>query len=211
MIMLKPTLIVLLGFVITAVNAEEMPAPETTQETITAPEVSPAETVQETPAPPATTDVMTEQSGFSRGSVMRSVFTNGIDNREPVDNMKDVGNKTNRITYFTELRDMAGQTVKHRWAYQGKVMAEVEFSVGGPRWRVWSSKTFIPQWQGEWKVSVVNAAGETISEEMINYKQPVMDRPAEEPVATESPQQVESTTEEPVTKDMQEPAATESP
>jgi hypothetical protein len=201
MIMLKSAIAVLFGFVVTAsVYAEETSAttpatPETTQETTAAPEVTPSEAAQETPAAPTATEVATEQSGFSRGSVMRSIFTNGIDNREPVDNIQDVGNKTSKITYFTELRDMSGQTVKHRWEYKGKTMAEVEFNVGGPRWRVWSSKSFIPQWQGEWKVSVLNAAGETISEEIFNYTQPVM----------------ESSTEKSVTTDMQEPAATESP
>ena len=121
-----------------------------------------------------TTTVAEEQSGFSRGSVMRSAFTNGIEDREPVDNMKKAGNTSNKITFFTELRDMSGQTAKHRWEHNGEVMAEVEFNVRGPRWRVWSSKSFIPKWEGEWKVSVLNAAGDVISEEMINYKEPAV-------------------------------------
>jgi hypothetical protein len=34
----------------------------------------------------------------------------------------------------------------------------------------------MPQWQGEWKVSVINAADEVISEEVIQY-QPVAEPP----------------------------------
>lgn len=136
----------------------------------------PVTTIEDDSASPAvsetktTEEVLTERSGFSRGSVMRSIFTNGIEDREPIDNMQATGNLANNITYFTELRDMSGQTAKHRWQYKGEVVAEVEFNVRGPRWRVWSSKAMLPQWEGEWKVSVLNAAGEVISEDVINYK-----------------------------------------
>jgi len=112
-----------------------------------------------------------EMTGFSRGSVARSIFTTTIDNREPVDKLKQVPNKNN-VFYFTELRDMSGQTAKHRWEFKGKVIAEVDFNVRGPRWRVWSKKTFQPGWAGEWKVSVINGAGEVISEEVIAYAEP---------------------------------------
>jgi len=110
-----------------------------------------------------------EQTGFSSGSVMRSAFTTRIDNREPVDDVEKVDNETREVFYFTELRDMEGQTAKHRWEYQGEVMAEVEFNVKGPRWRVWSSKRFVPDWTGEWSVSVVNAANEVIAEDKLQY------------------------------------------
>ena len=117
----------------------------------------------------------TDMTGFSRGVVARSIFTTLIDNREPVDKLKQVPEKNNDVFYFTELRDMSGQTAKHRWEYKGKVVAEVKFNVRGPRWRVWSKKTFLPGWSGDWKVSVVNGANEIISEEMIAYTEPAQD------------------------------------
>ena len=79
---------------------------------------------------------------------------------------------SNNLFYFTELRDMSGQTAIHRWEYDGKVVTEVKFNVRGPRWRVWSSKAFTPGWAGEWKVSVLNGAGEIISEDQVNYTAP---------------------------------------
>lgn len=114
-------------------------------------------------------DAMT---GFSRGTVARSIFTTLIDNREPVDKVKQVPEKNGDVFYFTELRDMSGQTAKHRWEYKGKVIAEVDFKVRGPRWRVWSKKSFQPGWAGDWKVSVLNGADEVISEEMIAFTEP---------------------------------------
>jgi len=117
-------------------------------------------------------EVPPEQAGFSRGSVVRSIFTTGIQEREPVDKLKDTAGKTDKLFYYTELRDMSGQTATHRWEYKGKVISEVKFNVRGPRWRVWSSKAYSPGWEGDWKVSVLNGAGEIISEDIINFTQP---------------------------------------
>ena len=119
---------------------------------------------------------MEEQSGFSRGSVVRSAFTTAVNEREPTEDLQNLTNENGQVMFFTELRDMSGQTAVHRWQYDGKVVAEVEFKVGGPRWRVWSSKAMQPQWTGEWKVSVVNGAGEVISEKNLNVS--MSDSPA---------------------------------
>ncbi len=110
-----------------------------------------------------------EQSGFSRGSVVRSVFTSAVKDREPTDNIKQLDTRSDKVIYYTELRDMAGQTATHRWEYNGKVMAEVKFNIKGARWRVWSSKSLVPGWTGEWKVSVLNGANEVISEDILTY------------------------------------------
>ncbi|GMR16353.1 MAG: hypothetical protein BMS9Abin31_0683 [Gammaproteobacteria bacterium] len=136
---------------------------------------------------PATTQeaaavAMKEKSGFSRGSVVRSAFTREIDEREPTENLQNLTNDNGQVKFFTELRDMSGQTAIHRWEYDGKVVAEVEFNVKGPRWRVWSSKSFVPQWTGDWKVSVINGAGEVISEKKLSYD--VAAAPQTTPAAT---------------------------
>ena len=135
-----------------------------------------------------------EQSGFSRGSVVRSAFTREIDEREPMENLQNLTNDNVQVKFFTELRDMSGQTAIHRWEYDGKVVAEVEFNVKGPRWRVWSSKSFVPQWTGNWKVSIVNGAGEVISEKTLSYDvatAPIA-APDTAPVTTTTPEATES-------------------
>ena len=142
---------------------------------------------QETATPvstPAATTTAEEQSGFSRGSVVRSTFTTEIKEREPANDLKTITNDEGKVYYYTELRDMSGQTATHRWEYNGEVKAEVKFNVGGPRWRVWSSKSFVPGWTGDWKVSVINGAGEVIAEDMFNYA-------AAEMKETPAPAQVE--------------------
>ncbi len=148
---------------------------------------------QENPAPeskaaePAQTTAAEEQSGFSVGSVVRSAFTTAVQGHEPVDKISELSTDTKKIYYFTELRDMSGQIAKHRWEYKGKVMAEVEFNVKGPRWRVWSSKSLVPQWTGEWAVSVLNGANEVIGKDTFQYIESTSQMPESAPESESAP------------------------
>ena len=99
-------------------------------------------------------------------------FTSGVENREPIDQVTFVENSAERIFFFTDLRGLAGQTVKHRWIYNGETKAEVNFDVRGPRWRVWSSKDLMPDWIGDWTVEIVTAEGEVLAAETFTYSAP---------------------------------------
>jgi hypothetical protein len=101
--------------------------------------------------------------------VVRSVITSAVVDREPVDDLITVPSTVDNVVFFTELRNMEGQTIMHRWMFGDEQMAEVSFPVGGPRWRVWSSKKMMPEWVGGWKVQVINGAGEVIAEKAFTY------------------------------------------
>jgi hypothetical protein len=101
--------------------------------------------------------------------VTRAVFTTRMENREPADTVTSLSNDHHKIYFFSELSGLAGQVVTHRWEYQGKTMAEIKFNVGGPRWRVWSSKTLLPQWTGEWRVTIIDGSGNKVGEGTFNY------------------------------------------
>ena len=136
------------------------------QETQLVPAQVQSQTIETTePAEPAAAQ---EQSGFNPGTVARSAFTSSIEDREPVDTLQQMNAVEQKVYFFTELRDMEGQTATHRWELNGDVMAEVAFEVKGSRWRVWSSKNLQPEWVGEWKVSVLNSANDVISETSLN-------------------------------------------
>ena len=47
-------------------------------------------------------------------------------------------------------------------------MAEVDFNVNGPRWRVWSAKNLWPTWLGEWTVEVLNSKDEVFFKKEFN-------------------------------------------
>ena len=102
------------------------------------------------------------------GSVSRAALTRAVVNREPVDNITEETD-LKHIYFFTELKGFMGEKVFHRWVFNGEVVKETEFEVGGPRWRVWSSATLVPNLLGEWKVYVVDITGRVIREAIFDY------------------------------------------
>lgn len=105
----------------------------------------------------------------AEGGVARAVITTAVAEHEPLNDLERVLAGNQKAIFFTELRNMEGQSVKHRWYHGREQMAEVEFKVGGPRWRVWSSKNLLPQWGGEWRVEVVDGAGSVIREKHFEF------------------------------------------
>lgn len=111
------------------------------------------------------------------GVVTRSLFTRDIKNREPVDSVAVLENRHARIVYFTEIRGMAGQDVLHRWEYNGKIVMQVPIRIKTARWRAYSVKTLHPGWTGEWKASVVDAAGGSLSVNTFTYVKSTAEAP----------------------------------
>jgi len=103
------------------------------------------------------------------GSVTRALFTRQVKDLEPVDTVSVLTNDITRITYFTEIHGMAGQTITHRWEYNGKILLETKHEVVSSRWRAYTSKKLDPTLLGEWKASVVDAAGGTLSVNTFTY------------------------------------------
>lgn len=110
----------------------------------------------------------------SSASVARAQFTTGIEAREPVDRVGNVfhayGEPVRYLYYFTDIEDMAGETVTHYWEYEGKVIAAVPFEIGSPRWRTWSSKELRLDMAGDWRVIVTDSEGQVISTDSFVYK-----------------------------------------
>lgn len=117
-------------------------------------------------APPAAN---TAPAQAITGSVARAQFTSAVQNNEPTDSIAVLENDKIRIYFFTDLKNLAGQKVTHRWEWNGKVMHEQRFDVTSPRYRTFSSKTLDPGWAGEWKVSVIDGGGGTLSANTFSY------------------------------------------
>jgi len=125
----------------------------------------------------------------SNASVARSQFTTAVQDREPTDKVTNLINDKTQIYFFSEIKDAANQKVVHRWEHSGKVVSEIGFDVGGDRWRVYSSKTLDPSLTGEWKVSVVDGAGHTLSSNTLTYANaPAAAAPAASTTPTKSQQ-----------------------
>ncbi len=112
-----------------------------------------------------------EMDSTPMGSVSRASFTTGISEHEPMDSVTQLTNEHVIVYFFSELHDLAGKTVAHRWEYNGEVMAEVPLAVGGPRWRTYSTKTLEPSWVGEWTVSVVDEHGNVLAARSLSFNE----------------------------------------
>ena len=121
-------------------------------------------TIEESTVPTPTT------VSAHRSEVVRAAFTTSIVDREPQGTISQLTTDHTKVYYFTELANMTGRRIIHRWEYKGKVMAEIPFEVRGPRWRVDSVKTLLPAWTGEWTASNVDEDGRILALNTLEYK-----------------------------------------
>jgi len=121
--------------------------------------------------------------------VSRTAFTTAIENKEPVSSLQEVSSDVRRIYFFTELKGLNGHTIFHRWEYNGQVLAEISFQVGGDRWRTWSSKNMLASWLGKWQVSVLDEGGNIIEQSSFEYIHAVTEKtePTTEQVSQTTP------------------------
>jgi len=104
-----------------------------------------------------------------RGSVSRALFTTMVKQREPLDEVVVLEDGVPQVYFFTELRQLKGKIIVHRWEYNGRVVSEVPFKVGGNRWRVYSKKSLRSDQQGKWTVVVVDDEGWPYRAAMFQY------------------------------------------
>jgi hypothetical protein len=154
-----------------------------TQQTMSAPQ-TPAKALGPPQAPPLAAKAAAQpalKSGPTAASeptqdrpdayVTLAQFTTEIEDQEPVDSISFLDTQKSEIIFFTDVQGFAGETLVHRWEYQGQVMSEVPFDVQEDHWRGWSSKQLLPDWLGDWTVSVVKSDGEVIAAESFSYSQ----------------------------------------
>lgn len=99
--------------------------------------------------------------------VIRAELASDVVNREPKGLLRspvDVGARGRTVFYFNELRNLNGQTVAHRWEYNGRVMATIPIRIEGNRWRVYSSKRIGQNQLGDWRVSAVDKSGAVLAQ-----------------------------------------------
>lgn len=107
-------------------------------------------------------DVSAEPTAFDP-RIVRAQLTSAVSNREPVDQLPSPvvvsGGDVDRILFFSEVHDLAGQELSHRWEREGQTVADISFTIGGNSWRMHSSKRITASMTGHWRVVVVDAGG----------------------------------------------------
>jgi hypothetical protein len=103
-------------------------------------------------------------------NISQAVFAKSVENRAPIEIVTEVDDSLGKIYFFTNIRNLTGDKVTHRWLYQDKVKAEISFDIKGKRWRVWSSKNLWHTWTGQWKVEVVNQNNELLLTKIFEFR-----------------------------------------
>jgi hypothetical protein len=110
-----------------------------------------------------------ESKATKTGGGSRVAFTTRIANKEPTSNLAEVDHSAQQLIFFTELKNLTGETVRHRWVYNDQIVYEKAFNVGAARWRVWTQKT-ITTYRGTLTVEILNGAGNVIQSQSIIIK-----------------------------------------
>ena len=101
------------------------------------------------------------------GKISRAVLTRKVSKREPTYvfaadirlSQFDEG-----LSFFSEIKNLQGQQVKHIWSFEGEIMAEITLDVTSPRYRTYSTKNIMNTQTGHWRVDVVDEQGNLIAQ-----------------------------------------------
>lgn len=98
-------------------------------------------------------------SGFAAQlKVVDEAITSAVANQLPVDRIESYPADYGKLYCFTRIVGAKSDTeVTHVWYYQDDEMARVVLPVRSADWRTYSSKRFLPQWAGDWKVVVLDS------------------------------------------------------
>lgn len=96
--------------------------------------------------------------------VADAVITTAIEKQMPVDKVEVFSADFGKLFCFTRIVGAERDTkVTHVWYYRDDELARVELPVGSADWRTYSSKRFLPQWAGQWRVAVLAEDGRELA------------------------------------------------
>ena len=109
-------------------------------------------------------------SGFA-GEVSRALFTIGVDNREPAIIVDSIDSSSHRsISFFTELTICRVKPRRINGPIKTRSCSRRASKSRSERWRVWTSKTLIPDWKGTWTVNVLDDERAVVSSKSFEYR-----------------------------------------
>ncbi|MBN2644354.1 MAG: DUF2914 domain-containing protein [Desulfuromonadaceae bacterium] len=92
-----------------------------------------------------------------------AVMTTDIRQRAPVDAINSVAAPADKLYCYTRVVGALEDTwISHVWYYEDQEVARVRLPVSSTNWRTWSSKRILPDWRGQWRVEVLDAADEPL-------------------------------------------------
>lgn len=105
--------------------------------------------------------------GFSR-----IVLTDQMNNLQPG---KAVGqqiaySQIKRLYLFTELKDYAGQILRHRWYFRDTLQTEAVLTIEDSPWRTYSENWLLDDQRGPWRVEIVDQTQKVIFQYSFTYQ-----------------------------------------
>ena len=98
-----------------------------------------------------------------------AMFTTRISKRYPADDITSLDNPHQAVSFFSELKEMSGKKITHRWFYKDELKFEASFNIRANNWRIWSTKLLPQDMPGEWKVEIVDEDGKVLQVRKLNY------------------------------------------
>lgn len=154
-------------------TAEKMPEPEMAKEAAepeqaAEPEIAKEAEEPEQAAEPETAVEVEEAEEPAEIKLALSVkemtFCLGVEEREPVSEDTMFSSDVGQIFFWSNVLNDGDETsIEHVWYYNGEEKARVMLPAKYSRNRIWSSKTILPEWTGEWMV-VIMAGSEKLGE-----------------------------------------------
>jgi hypothetical protein len=98
-------------------------------------------------------------------TVAEAGITTAIVNQQSVDQISSYPADFGKLFCFTRIVGATEETsITHVWYFMDNEMAKVTLPIGSENWRTYSSKRFLPQWAGQWRVKVLDAEGNELTE-----------------------------------------------
>ncbi|WP_031570587.1 DUF2914 domain-containing protein [Rheinheimera texasensis] len=154
--------------------AEPEPAvsePEVVSQSKPAAEPQPSASVQQATATPAENISAAEKMVLPQG-FSRIVLTDQMNNLQPG---KAVGqqiafSQIKRLYLFTELKDYAGQILRHRWYFHDTLHTEAVLTIEDSPWRTYSENWLLDDQRGPWRVEIVDQTQKVIFQYSFTYQ-----------------------------------------
>lgn len=153
------------------------PHPANASESTTAGAIGATGGTEQTATPPVTAtppspSASTRESLPTGDKVARATFTTAISRLEPSENLDGVLSSARGLTrlyFFTELRGLQGQRIRHRWIINGQRIADIPINVGSERYRASSNLRLTENRKGNWEVQVLDAQGNVLHASRLEY------------------------------------------
>lgn len=107
-------------------------------------------------------------------AIVRAQLSNGINKNEPIGKVAlplKIGRKeTIGIYYFAELKGMKGKTIYHEWLLNDNLVSRKKVNISADPWRTSSKQIISYTMNNDWKVRLIDEAGNHLSETVFNLE-----------------------------------------